>query len=140
MREILKPMRLQPSTFLNTVIKTSFKEEIMKNKTLILGTALLGLAFGASPMAFAGDDGHKMSDVQHRKHMSGLHHPDDGQKRVENEEATPMSDTQHRKHMSGLHHPEDGQKGVENEEATPMSDVQHRKHMGGLHHPEDEGK
>jgi len=114
----------------------------MNNKPLILA-ALLGVAFAASPMAFADDVGSKqMSDVQHRKRMGGLHHPEDGQKGVESsEEAPPMSDVQHRKTMGGLHHPEDGQKGVESsEEAPPMSDVQHRKTMGGLHHPSKDDK
>jgi len=111
----------------------------MNNKPLILA-ALLGLAFTASPMAFANDDGHTMSDVQHRKTMGGLHHPKDGKKNVENREARPMSDVQHRKTMGGLHHPKDGKKNVENREARPMSDVQHRKHMGGLHHPSADDK
>jgi len=116
------------------------KENIMNNKPLIIA-ALLSLAFTVSPMAFADHDGHSMSDVQHRKTMGGLHHPEDGTKGMQNREAHPMSDVQHRKHMSGLHHPsEGGKKGVERQEAHPMSDVQHRKHMGGLHHPLEDAK
>ncbi len=107
----------------------------MKNKPLILA-ALLGLAFTLSPAAFAGERDNRMSDMQHKKHMGGLHHPKDGTD-AKNTNASSMSDVQHRKHMGGLRHPEDGEKDGE---ARLMSDPQHRKHMGGLHHPSSEGE
>jgi len=55
----------------------------MKSKTLISGVALLSLAFTAMPVAFAGDGSSHMSDVQHRKSMGGVHHPEDGQKHAD---------------------------------------------------------
>ena len=86
------------------------KEYNMKNKPLILAT-LLGLAFATSPAAFAGSRDHEMSDMQHRKHMGGPRHPEDGHEQTEDGKARPMSGMQHRKHMGGLRHPSD-----ENEE------------------------
>jgi len=111
----------------------------MKNKPLILAT-LLGLAFATSQAAFAGGYEHEMSDMQHRKHMSGPRHPKDRHEQMEDGKAEPMSDMQHRKHMGGLHHPKDGREQMEDGEARPMSGMQHRKHMGGLHHPSDENE
>ncbi len=104
---------------------------------------LMGGMLAVTPLAYSSEAG-AMSDVHHRKTMSGLHHPehadDAGKQDAEKEDAT-MSDAQHRKTMSGLHHPEhadDASRQDAEKESATMSDVHHRKTMGGLHHPDKE--
>ncbi len=82
-----------------------------------------------------GSDGATMSDVQHRKVMGGMHHPEKQGDGMEGNSPV-MSDTQHKKHMGGAHHPAAGEgrhKG-ENGKHPTMSDAQHKKHMGAGKH------
>ncbi len=103
-------------------------------------TLLAGL-FLMVPAAYSGEHG-SMSDAQHRKSMSGMHHPeqtDDGTKKA----PASMSDSQHRKMMGGsMQHPDQGSdteaSGKAEKKGSTMSDSQHRKSMGGMHHPAGE--
>lgn len=102
--------------------------------------SVIGMLMGASlllaPVAFAGDQG-SMSDTQHRKTMSGLHHPEHSNDVNTTGDKATMSDAQHRKTMGGMSHPkhtDDVNKAVEKDSPT-MSNTQHRKTMGGMHHP-----
>ncbi len=103
--------------------------------------SVIGMFMGAVllvPVAFAGDQ-NSMSDVQHRKTMSGMHHPEHSHDADAKEGHAVMSDSQHRKTMSGMSHPkhDDGKKLTEKENAT-MSNAQHRKTMGGMSHPHND--
>jgi len=101
--------------------------------------SVIGMFMGAvllAPMAFAGDQS-SMSDTQHRKTMSGMHHPEHSHDADVKEGHAAMSNSQHRKTMSGMSHPkhgDDGKKLIKKEKAT-MSNAQHRKTMGGMSHP-----
>jgi len=100
--------------------------------------SVIGVFIGAvllAPVAFAGDQ-RSMSDAEHRKTMSGMHHPEHSQNADVKEGNAVMSNSQHRKTMSGMSHPkhDDGKKLTEKEKAT-MSNAQHRKTMGGMSHP-----
>jgi len=100
---------------------------------------IIGVFMGVfllAPMVFAGDQS-SMSDTQHRKTMSGMHHPEHSHDADVQEGNAVMSDSQHRKTMSGMSHPknsDDGSKSVEKGSST-MSNAQHRKTMGGVSHP-----
>lgn len=76
----------------------------MKKPLAIMTAAVLTAGLTAAATAFASDDGARMSDVQHRKTMGGMHHPQDVQQDDESKKAGSMSDVQHRKHMGGLKH------------------------------------
>ncbi len=111
----------------------------MKTSITIL---FMGCILMAAPVVYSGEH-RSMSDVQHRKHMGGLHHPEhseDASMQGVDEKTSTMSDAQHRKHMGGLHHPDNADAAEHDDEkdGVGMSDVQHRKHMGGLHHPKSE--
>ncbi|PCI43832.1 MAG: hypothetical protein COB41_06095 [Proteobacteria bacterium] len=96
---------------------------------------VMGVVFLASPVAFAGDQS-SMSDSQHRKTMSGMHHPERGHDANATGDKAVMSNAQHRKTMSGMSHPKhanDGNKAVKKGSPT-MSNTQHRKTMSGLSH------
>jgi len=80
-------------------------------------TLLIGGMLAAAPAVYGAEHG-TMSDTQHRKTMSGLHHPEhseDVNKQVSDKGDATMSDAQHRKHMSGLHHNKQGDDGKNGE-------------------------
>ncbi len=100
--------------------------------------SVIGVFVGAvllAPVAFAGDQS-SMSDTQHRKTMSGMHHPEHSQNADVKEGDAVMSNSQHRKTMSGMSHPKhDDGKTLTEKKKTSMSNAQHRKTMGGMSHP-----
>ncbi len=99
---------------------------------------LAGIMLVSIPVVYAE---HSMSDTQHRKAMSGLHHPEHADDMKHSDGKATMSDAQHRKTMGGMHHPDREDEGMkdshEEKKESTMSDSQHRKSMGGLHHPKD---
>jgi len=107
----------------------------MKNKIMVFSMLIMGGMLMAPSGALASDDGSKMSDVQHRKTMGGIHHPEDGDTADKEGKKPKMSDVQHRKSMGGIRHPEDGDTADKEGKKPKMSDVQHRKSMGGTRHP-----
>ncbi len=104
---------------------------------------IAGALLVAVPEAYS-DEQSSMSDAQHRKTMSGMHHPDQGDsvmKKDAEKKRTTMSDTQHRKTMGGMSHPDQGDGVIKNDaekKRATMSDIRHRKTMGGMSHPEKE--
>jgi len=110
--------------------------------TLLAGTLLM-----TTPAVYSEEHG-SMSDAQHRKTMSGMHHPDQAEDATKSDceaKGKPtMSDAQHRKLMGGsMQHPDQDSDAAKSEavekNGATMSDTQHRKSMGGgMHHPDKE--
>lgn len=78
---------------------------MMKKSTIAL---IAGALLVAAPVVYSGEQ-RSMSDAQHRKTMSGMHHPDQSDDATMNDaekRRATMSDTQHRKTMGGMSHPE----------------------------------
>ncbi|MDQ6953287.1 MAG: hypothetical protein Q9M15_07155 [Mariprofundaceae bacterium] len=94
--------------------------------------ALLSASLLAASFAYA-DENHTMSDTQHQKTMSGMHHPVSSQAQYGESDTAVMGDAQHRKTMTGMKHQHSANE-KDHEKESKMSDAQHRKTMGGMHH------